>query len=83
MPYSQITTQQRRLFLAFLLTLTPALLVAAKPPVHPSTTYTIVRHAEKATAAGAVGVFDAKDPPLSALGMKRPNPPLLVAVPPL
>ena len=54
------------LTVAVLLSLSPPL-----PPVQPadgSTTYTIVRHAEKATEAGADGVFDAKDPPLSSVG---------------
>ncbi len=68
MPYPQIAKPKRRFFLAVLLSLAPALLVAAKPPVDSSTTYTIVRHAEKATVAGADGIFDAKDPPLSTVG---------------
>ena len=50
-----------------------AVLLGLSPPLPPqpsnaSTTYTIVRHAEKATEAGGDGVFDAKDPPLSAVG---------------
>ena len=53
--------------------LTVAVLLSLSPPLPPqptdaSTTYTIVRHAEKATEAGSDGVFDAKDPPLSSVG---------------
>ncbi len=55
------------LSLALLCGLTPLIGAAAKLS-DSSTTYTVVRHAEKATEAGADGVFDAKDPPLSALG---------------
>ncbi len=43
---------------------------AAQPP-DTSTTYTVVRHAEKATEADSAGVFDAKDPPLSAIGERH------------
>lgn len=55
-------------------TLIAAVLLSLSPPLPPahqtdaSTTYTIVRHAEKATEAGSDGVFDAKDPPLSTVG---------------
>ena len=61
----------KRFLLAILLGLAPALTAAPAAKTNSSaayTTYTIVRHAEKATEAGADGVFDAKDPPLSALG---------------
>jgi len=61
---THITRLKRCLFLASLLVLAPVL--AAGP--NSSTTYIVVRHAEKATEASADGVFDAKDPPLSALG---------------
>ena len=57
-----------KLALAILLALAPVLVAAPKPPSDASTTYTVVRHAEKATEAGADGIFDAKDPPLSAVG---------------
>lgn len=57
------------LYLLSALLLAP-LQAAAQPP-DTSTTYTVVRHAEKATEAGADGVFDAKDPPLSATGQTR------------
>lgn len=60
---------------AILLALAPTLTAAPAAKTYSSaaaytiyTTYTIVRHAEKATEAGADGVFDAKDPPLSTLG---------------
>ena len=53
---------------AVLLSLAPVLIAAQRPPADASTTYTVVRHAEKATQAGADAVFDAKDPPLSAVG---------------
>ncbi len=46
-------------------------LQAAPQPPDTSTTYTVVRHAEKATEAGTDGIFDAKDPPLSATGQTR------------
>ena len=45
------------LYLLSALLLAP-LQAAAQPP-DTSTTYTVVRHAEKATEAGADGVFDA------------------------
>lgn len=57
--------------LATLLGLAPTLSAAPAAKTNFSATYTtyiIVRHAEKATEAGADGLFDAKDPPLSALG---------------
>ncbi len=59
-----------KLTLAILLALAlaPVLVAAPKPPSDASTTYIVVRHAEKATEAGADGIFDAKDPPLSAVG---------------
>ncbi len=53
------------LIAVMLLSLSPLL---PAQPSNASTTYTIVRHAEKASEAGADGVFDAKDPPLSAVG---------------
>ena len=53
---------------AILLSLAPVLMAAPKPLLAASTTYTVVRHAEKATQTGAGAVFDAQDPPLSAVG---------------
>jgi broad specificity phosphatase PhoE len=74
MPYPQIATLKQGFVIAVLLGLAPILVATPKPSGDStdanssSTTYIVVRHAEKATEAGADGVFDAKDPPLSAIG---------------
>ena len=68
-----MSTTHIGLSLCLLTSLLLAPLPAATQPPDTSTTYTIVRHAEKATEAGADGVFDAKDPPLSAAGQARAN----------